>query len=164
MITTHITLLSQLVNLAPSLTVREQIQRTNDLISKEYDGINPFSPESVSLGVYDQMQIAIRAITHEAYKCVRYNTTEIDLLSTSFLGYSKDELLSILEILIVEGTDKEAYIPSFTTIADKLSIGPLRTMLMLLVLFLVFGAEEEAGALAFYLHITCNICYKGLKK
>ena len=157
MIESNINIIKEIVAYNTSLGIAEQLQVTEEFFL-DYNGINPLLKSSISLGVYGQLEVAMKGIALDTFDVLYSPKTEkLSLASSSYYGFSKEGLETILKTLMFENTKKDIIIPNLASAYDNLKISLARTMLGLLIILLSYEAYREAGVLSQYMYMCIKV-------
>ena len=75
MIESNINIIKEIVAYNPSLSIAEQLQVTEEFFL-DYNGINPLLKSSISLGVYGQLEVAMKGIALDTFDVLYSPKTE----------------------------------------------------------------------------------------
>ena len=158
MVVSNLNIIKELVAYNSSLSIAEQLQVTQSFFD-DYEGINPLLAEAVSLGVYEQLQVAVKGIALDAFELLYYGSSpeKINLMNVSYYGFAKEGFETMLKELMFEKSTKNVYLPELSLAYDRVNISLAKTILGLIIVLLAFDAHKEAGVLSQYLYMCSKV-------
>lgn len=157
----YIEIFKTITNMSESLTIADQLVTTKELFYREYDGVNPIGDDAKIPEIREQLDIVIKSLTYETFRTIRNNKPSINLVEYSYFGYSRDVLSELLMNIILtkdmQQHVRQSHISKFSMIADELTYSLAKSLIYMLILSLVYQADELVAAIAYYFYVNCGL-------
>lgn len=157
----YIAIFKTLTNMSESLTIADQLISTKELFHKEYDGINPIGDSAKIPEIREQIDIVIKSITYETFRTIRDNKPSVNLAEYSYFGFSRDVLSELLMNMVLtkqlQQSARQDFIAKFSLIADELTFSLAKSLIYMLILSLVYEADELVAAISYYFYVNCGL-------